>query len=164
MDPRHARRHTQRVVHKCGRTARQNDDGRPGPTRLIHTYIHTNIYSAKNHENESEELTSLATIDVTWRNVSKAVFTAKAGCKCVEALGRIIIRGPYSPYLPIRPVKNRVVGCWCGCLSGAWRRRLYDLHINSMTYTLFLFQIISFKKVFYASLGNIFFTVFVETP
>jgi len=24
----------------------------------------------------------------------------------------------------IRPVKNRVVGCWCGCLSGALRCRL----------------------------------------
>ena len=33
-----------------------------------------------------------------------------------------------------------------------------------MTYTLFLFQIISFKKYFYVSLGNNFFTVFAETP
>ena len=49
-----------------------------------------------------------------------------------------------------RPVKNR----GCGCLSGARCRQLYDLHINSMTYTLFLFQIISFKKYFYVSLGN----------
>jgi len=32
--------------------------------------------------------------------------------------------------------KNRVLGWWCGCLSGARRRQLYDLHINSMTYTL----------------------------
>ena len=26
--------------------------------------------------------------------------------------------------------KNGVVGCWCGCLSGARCRQLYDLHIN----------------------------------
>jgi len=30
---------------------------------------------------------------------------------------------------------------------------IYDLHINAVTYTLFLFQIISFKKYFYVSLG-----------
>jgi len=55
-----------------------------------------------------------------------------------------------------------VVGCWCGCLSGVRCRQVHDLHINSMTYTQFLFQIISFKKYFYVSLGNIFFTVFEE--
>jgi len=48
-------------------------------------------------------------------------------------------------------------------VSGARCRQLYDLHINSMTDTLFFFQIISFKKYFYVSLGN-FFTVFVESP
>jgi len=53
----------------------------------------------------------------------------RARFKCVEALGRIIIRG-------IRPVENRVVGCWCCCLSGARCRQLSDL-INSMTYTIF---------------------------
>jgi len=61
--------------------------------------------------------------------------------------------------------KNRVVGCWCGCLSGVRCRQLYDLRINSMTYSYFLFQIISFKKYFYVSLGNNFFyRFFVEAP
>jgi len=65
----------------------------------------------------------------------------------------------------IQPLKNRVVGCWCGCLSGVRCRQLYDLHINSMTYSYFLFQIISFKKYFYVSLGNNFFyRFFVEAP
>jgi len=45
----------------------------------------------------------------------------------------------------------------CGCLPGARCRQLYDLHINFMTYTLFLFQIISLKKYFYVSLGNNFY-------
>jgi len=36
-------------------------------------------------------------------------------------------------------------------------RQLYDLRINSMTYTLFLLQIISFIKYIYVSLGNNFF-------
>jgi len=62
----------------------------------------------------------------------------------------------------------RVVGCWCGCLSGARCRQLYDLHINSMSYTLFLFQIISFKKYFCVSLGNNFYCFLwrpvVESP
>jgi len=40
----------------------------------------------------------------------------------------------------------------------------YDLHINYMTYTLFLFQIIGFKKYFYVSLGNNFLLFFVEAP
>ena len=50
----------------------------------------------------------------------------------------------------IRPVKNRVVRCWCGCLSTAGCRQLYDLHINSMA---------SLKKYF-MFLWVIFFTVF----
>ena len=33
-----------------------------------------------------------------------------------------------------------------------------------MRHHIFLFQIISFKKYFYVSLGNNFFTVFVEAP
>ena len=44
--------------------------------------------------------------------------------------------------------KNRVVGCWCGCLSGARCRQLYDLHMNSMTYTLFFIPNYQFQKVF----------------
>jgi len=59
---------------------------------------------------------------------------------------------------------NRVVRCWCGCLSGARCRQLYDLHINSMIYTLFLFQIISFTKYFYVSLGNNFLLFFCGFP
>jgi len=41
---------------------------------------------------------------------------------------------------------------------------IYDLHINAVTYTLFLFQIISFKKYFYVSLGINFFIVFLWRP
>jgi len=37
-------------------------------------------------------------------------------------------------------------------------RQLYDLHINSLIYTLFLFQLISFVKYFYV------FYCFVEAP
>jgi len=49
------------------------------------------------------------------------------------------------------------------CLEHARCRQLYDLYIKSMTYMLFLFQIISFKKNFFnVSLGNNFYTVFVE--
>jgi len=44
--------------------------------------------------------------------------------------------------------KFLVVGCWCGCLSGAMCRQLYDLHINSMTYTLFVIPDCQFQKVF----------------
>ena len=39
---------------------------------------------------------------------------------------------------------------------------VYDLHINSMTYTLFFIPDYQFQKVFYVSLGNKFFTVVVE--
>ena len=56
-----------------------------------------------------------------------------------------------------------MVGCWCGCLSGVRCRQVHDLHINSMTYTQFLFQIISFRKYFYVSLGNIF-LLFLRRP
>jgi len=46
-----------------------------------------------------------------------------------------------------------------------WSRQLYDLHINSITYTCyFLFQIISFNKYFYVSLGNNFFYCFCGGP
>ena len=70
----------------------------------------------------------------------------------MEALDRIIIgRREGHPVC-----KNRLVVV---CLEQGVDN---DLHINSMTDTLF-FQIISFKKYFYVSLGN-FFTVFVESP
>ena len=36
--------------------------------------------------------------------------------------------------------------------------------MNNETFIYILFQIISFKKYFYVSLGNNFFTVFVEVP
>jgi len=64
----------------------------------------------------------------------------RAEFKSVEALGRIIIRGLYPAS------KNRMVGCWCGCLSGARCSQLYDLHINSMTYTLFFYSRLSVSK------------------
>ena len=44
------------------------------------------------------------------------------------------------------------------------RRQLYDLHINSMTYTLFCIPDYQFHKAFYVSLGNNFFTVFLWRP
>jgi len=43
-------------------------------------------------------------------------------------------------------------------------RQLYGLHIKSDATRYFLFQIISFKKYFYVSLGNIFYCFFVEAP
>ena len=60
--------------------------------------------------------------------------------------------------------KKTVVGCWCGCVSAARCRQLYDLHINSMNYTLFFIPDYQFQKVFfYVSLGN-FLLFFVEAP
>jgi len=59
---------------------------------------------------------------------NNSVRQTRAGFKCVEA---------------------RVVGCWCGCLSGARCRQLYDLHINSMTYSLFFyFRLSVLKSIF----------------
>ena len=46
----------------------------------------------------------------------------RAGYKCVEALGRIIIRGQSGGVL-----------VWLS----VWGRQLYDLPVNSITYTLF---------------------------
>ena len=47
-------------------------------------------------------------------------------------------------------LEARVVGCWCGCVSGldsgARCRQLSDLHINSMTYTLFFIPDYQFQK------------------
>jgi len=69
-----------------------------------------------------------------------------------RALDRIIIRGQSGGVL-----------VWLSVWSKE-QTTLYDLHINSMTYTLFfLFQVISFKKYFYVSLGNNFYC-FVEAP
>jgi len=60
--------------------------------------------------------------------------------------------------------KNRVVGCWCACLSGAKYRQLYDQHINSMTYTLF-FPDYQFHKVLLMFPRVIIFLLFyVEAP
>ena len=51
--------------------------------------------------------------------------------------------------------KNRVVGCWCGRLFGARCRQLYDLNVNSMTYTLLFYSRLSVSKsFFYVSLDN----------
>ena len=36
----------------------------------------------------------------------------------------------------IRPVKNRVVGCWCGCLPGAMCRLAYDPADATVTLSL----------------------------
>jgi len=63
----------------------------------------------------------------------------------VEALGRITIRGPS---------KQQSGGVLVCCLSGARCRPA----------RYFLFQIISFKKYFYVSLGNNFKTVFLRRP
>jgi len=38
----------------------------------------------------------------------------------------------------IQPVKNRVVGCWCGCLSGARCRLAYGLADATATHCLLL--------------------------
>jgi len=58
-------------------------------------------------------------------------------------------------------LEAKVVGCWCCCLSEARCRQLCDLHINSMTYTLFFIPDYQFQKVFFMfSWVIIFFTVF----
>ena len=66
----------------------------------------------------------------------------------MEALGRIIIVG----WAAGRTVKTE----WWG--AGVWstvHRRLYDLHINSMTYTIFCTPDYQFQKVFlYFLIGN----------
>jgi len=67
----------------------------------------------------------------------------------VESLGTIVIRGQSGGVL-----------VWLS----AWSKEqtTLDLHINSMTYTLFFYSRLSVSKsIFYVSLGNIF-TVFVE--
>jgi len=52
----------------------------------------------------------------------------------------------YKKYINLN-TKNEE-GCWCGCLSGARYRQLYDLHINCMTYKLFFIPDYQFQKVF----------------
>ena len=47
-----------------------------------------------------------------------------------------------------------MVGGWCGCLSGARCRQLYDLHINAVTYTLFFIPDYQFQKVFLCFCGG----------
>jgi len=47
----------------------------------------------------------------------------------------------------------RVLRCWCGCLSGARCRQLYDLHINYMIYTLFFIPDYQFQKILLCFLG-----------
>ena len=64
----------------------------------------------------------------------------------------------------IRPVKTEWWGAGVVVCLDQGADNSYDLHINFMTYTLFLFQIISFKKYFYVSLGNNFLLFFVEAP
>ena len=50
-------------------------------------------------------------------------------------------------------LEAKVVGCWCCCLSEARCRQLCDLHINSMTYTLFFIPDYQFQKVFLCFIG-----------
>ena len=60
----------------------------------------------------------------------------RAGFKCSEALDRIIIRGQSGGVL-----------VWLSVWSKA-QTTLYDLHVNSMTYTLFFIPGYQFQKVF----------------
>ena len=64
----------------------------------------------------------------------------------------------------IRPVRTEWWGAGVVVCLDQGANDSYDLRINYMTYTLFLFQIISFKKYFYVSLGNNFFAVFLWRP
>ena len=64
----------------------------------------------------------------------------------------------YTPYTRVYPQYTT------GCLSGAGYRQLYDLHVNSMTYTLFFIPDYQFQKVFIVSFGNNFFTFFCGGP
>jgi len=76
---------------------------------------------------------------------------------CLQCFDAVVGRQEGHPAL-------RVVGCWCGYLSGAKCRQLYDLHINSMTYALFFISDYQFQKVFYVSLGNNFLLFFCGGP
>ena len=59
----------------------------------------------------------------------------------MEALGRIIIVG----WAAGRAVKTE---WWGAAVWSTVHRRLYDLHINSMTYTLLFIPDYQFKKYF----------------
>jgi len=74
--------------------------------------------------------------------------TDRVGFKCVEALSRIITVG----WVAGRAVKTE---WWGAAVWSTVHRRLYDLHINSMTYTLFFTPDYQFQKVFlYFLIGN----------
>jgi len=80
----------------------------------------------------------------------------KRMCVCVRVCaGRICMWRPWAGSLLVA-CKTEWWG-WCGCLSGARCRQLYDVHLNSMTYTLFFIPDYQFQKVFYVSLGNNFY-------
>jgi len=54
-------------------------------------------------------------------------------------------------------LEARVVGCWCGCLSGARCRQLHDLHTNSMTcalFLLFLWRPVARERFFFIGWGD----------
>jgi len=72
-------------------------------------------------------------------NVCVRVFV----CVCVHAM--ICLQcfdtvGWAAGRVSIQPVKNRVVGCWCGCLSGARCRLAYGPAGASATHCLLLQQ------------------------
>jgi len=64
----------------------------------------------------------------------------------------------YTPYTRVYPQYTT------GCLSGAGYRQLYDLHVNSMTYTLFFIPDYQFQKVFLFPQVIIILRFFVEAP
>jgi len=84
------------------------------------------------------------------------------------------VPAPLHPWYAVAPICTRAsptpVQDHYPPSNAARCRQLCDLHINSMTNTLFFkFQIISFEKYFCVSLGNIFYRfcggpLVVETP
>ena len=46
-------------------------------------------------------------------------------CVCVIGFGALTLLVRWQERHHIWPVENRVVGCWCGCLSGARCRLAY---------------------------------------
>jgi len=64
------------------------------------------------------------------------VVVPRAGFKCVEALGTIVIRGQSGGVL-----------VWLSVWSK--EQTTLDLHINSMTYTLFFIPDYQFQKVYF---------------
>ena len=87
---------------------------------------------------------------LTTTTVAAVILVASNACKCKQSASPYYgscIRSPHffsaltllvGRQEGIRPVKNRVVGCWCGCLSGARCRLAYGPADATATHCLLL--------------------------